>query len=143
MNRNCVYSYLMPILLVILGSSTHAFQESAPLSHTDTAIINDWYRGAFLSMKDNLKRSDDFVNKAWKMAIDIGYDRGIADGYYYTGCIYEQKGALDIAGRYFEKAISLYLQGQFMDNLPDCYRRLGEIYIHDGRYYTGSSMACV
>ncbi|WP_353124874.1 sensor histidine kinase [Parapedobacter pyrenivorans] len=137
MDRICLYFYLMPILLVILGSSTQAFQGPAPLSHTDTAIINDWYRGAFLSMKGDLKRSDDFVNKAWKMAIDIGYDQGIADGYYYTGCIYEQKGALDIAGRYFEKAISLYLQGQFMDNLPDSYRRLGEIYIHDGRYYTG------
>ncbi|GGG85933.1 hypothetical protein GCM10007415_19210 [Parapedobacter pyrenivorans] len=137
MDRICLYFYLMLILLVILGSSTRAFQGPSPLSHTDTAIINDWYRGAFLSMKGNLKRSDDFVNKAWKMAIDIGYDQGIADGYYYTGCIYEQKGALDIAGRYFEKAISLYLQGQFMDNLPDSYRRLGEIYIHDGRYYTG------
>lgn len=132
-----MYFYLLPILLAIQGFSTHAFQAPAPLSPTDTAIINDWYKGAFFSMKDNLKKSDDFVNKAWKMAIDIGYDQGIADGYYYTGCIYEQRGALDIAGRYFEKAISLYVQGQFLDNLPDCYRRLGEIYIHDGRYYTG------
>src|SRR3546814_14668700 len=71
------------------------------------------------------------------MSIDVGYDRGIADGYYYTGMVYMRKGALDIAGRYFEKADSLYTQGQFLDNLPDCHLRLGQIYLQDGRYYTG------
>ncbi len=137
MKRNGVFFRLMSILLVFQGFATHAFQNPASLSRTDTAIINDWYKGAFHSMKDHLAKSDDFVNKAWKMSIDIGYDQGIADGYYYTGCIYEQKNALDVAGRYFEKAISLYIQGQFLDNLPDCYRRLGEIYLKDGKYYTG------
>src|SRR3546814_2875640 len=71
------------------------------------------------------------------MSIDVGYDRGIADGYYYTGMVYMRKGALDIAGRYFEKAVSLYTRGQFLDNLPDCHLRLGQIYLQDGRYYTG------
>src|SRR5690606_21294292 len=38
---------------------------------------------------------------------------------------------------YFEKAVTLYTQGQFMDNLPDCHLRLGQIHVRDGRYYTG------
>ncbi len=114
----------------------HASQSQGPLARKDTAIINDWYKDAFLSLKDNLKKSDDFINKAWKMSIDIAYDQGVADGYYYTGCIYEYKGEWSIAARYFEKAVSLYVQGNFLDNLPDCYRRLGEIYMGEGRHYT-------
>ena len=131
-SRVCFYLLIM----VLHGVPTYAFQPHTPLSRKDTAIINDWYNDAFLSMKDNLKKSDDFINKAWKMSIDIAYDRGVADGYYYTGCIYEQKGELGIASRYFEKAVSLYLQGQFLVNLPDCYRRLGGIYMDQGRHYT-------
>ncbi|HWL00273.1 MAG TPA: sensor histidine kinase, partial [Parapedobacter sp.] len=103
----------------------------------DTAIINDLYNDALLSAEKNLKKSDDLINKAWKMSIDIGYDRGIADGYYYTGTVYMRKGILDVAGRYFEKAVSLYTQGQFLDNLADSHLRLGQIYVQDGRYYTG------
>ncbi|WP_257670302.1 tetratricopeptide repeat-containing sensor histidine kinase [Parapedobacter tibetensis] len=129
--------YLLPLfLMVIYGSATYAFQTNVSLLQKDTAIINDWYTDAFLSMKDDLKKSDDFINKAWKMSIDIAYEKGVSDGYYYTGCVYEQKGAMNVASRYFEKAISLYVQGQFLDNLPDCYRRLGEIYMNQGRNYT-------
>jgi len=128
--------YLISVLLVIHGFSVYALQTVVSPSRKDTAIINDWYKDAFRSMESNLKKSDDFINKAWKMSIDMAYDQGIADGYYYTGCVYVQKGALEIAGRYFEKAISLYLQGQFLTNLPDCYKRLGEIYMTENRHFT-------
>lgn len=124
------------VIIALYGGPGYAFQPHSSLSQKDTTIINDWYTDAFLSMKDNLKKSDDFINKAWKMSIDIAYDRGVADGYYYTGCIYEQKNEPGIAARYFEKAVSLYLQGQFLTNLPDCYKRLGRIYFDEGRYYT-------
>ncbi|SEL34320.1 tetratricopeptide repeat-containing sensor histidine kinase [Parapedobacter koreensis] len=128
--------YLIPLLLVIHGFSNHVCASFVFQSRNDTAIINDWYREAFRSMDGNLKKSDDLINKAWKMSIDIAYDQGIADGYYYTGCVYEQKAALNIARRYFEKAVSLYTQGQFLAKLPDCYKRLGEIYMKEDRYYT-------
>ncbi len=123
-------------LIGIHGEVVWAFQTMEGLSPKDTAIINDWYRSAFQTMSDNLKRSDDLINKAWKTAIDIAYDQGIADGYYYTGCIYEQKGSSEIAKRYFERAVSLYTQGNFLDNLSECYRRLGIIYLGENRHYT-------
>ena len=104
----------------------------------DTATINELYRDAFRSAEDSKGSPDDYlINRAWKMSIDIGYDRGIADGYYYTGTVYMRRGVVDVAARYFEKAVSLYTQGQFLDHLPDSHRRLGKIYIREGRYYTG------
>lgn len=121
------------VLGVVIG---RAYQPSAAPSRKDTAIINDWYQTAVKAMDTNLNKADDLINKAWKMSIDIAYSRGIADGYYYTGRVYTQKNAPDIAGRYFEKAISLYIQGQFAEHLADSYRRLGEIYMGEGRYFT-------
>jgi len=129
--------FVFGFLLLIIGRAGAASQGTPPDRKVDTAIINDWYNSAFLSAGENLRKSDDLINKAWKMSIDIGYDRGIADGYYYTGTVYMQKGVLDVAGRYFEKAVSLYTQGQFLDNLADSHLRLGQIYVQDGRYYTG------
>src|SRR5690606_39462486 len=129
--------FVFGFLLLIIGRPGAASQGTPPDRKVDTAIINDWYNSAFLSAGENLRKSDDLINKAWKMSIDIGYDRGIADGYYYTGTVYMQKGVLDVAGRYFEKAVSLYTQGQFLDNLADSHLRLGQIYVQDGRYYTG------
>lgn len=125
------------VLLLMLspGGTVCAFQSTTILSAIDTAIINDWYKNAYHSLHDNPKKSDDLINKAWKTSIDIAYDQGIADGYYYTGCVYEQKGALNVAKRYFERAVSLYVQGQFFNNLPDSYRRLGTIYMEEDRYY--------
>lgn len=110
---------------------------STSTQEADTAVINGLYKEAAQSLETNWKNSDDRINRAWKMAIDIGYDRGIADGYYYTGVVYMRKGTIDIAGRYFEKAVALYTEGQFLDNLPDCFLRLGQIQLEDGRYYAG------
>ena len=135
--RNSLFFILGVFLLIVPHVPTAAYQGAVPANKVDTTMINDLYRNAILSAEGSMKKSDDLINKAWKMSIDIGYDRGIADGYYYTGAVYARKGALDIAGRYFEKAISLYTQGQFLDNLPDCHLRLGQIYLQDGRYYTG------
>ncbi|MGV3764198.1 sensor histidine kinase [Parapedobacter sp.] len=137
--RNDLFVILGVFLLIIQHVSTSAAQaQGIESTHgVDTAVINGLYKDAFSSIEENLKKSDDLINKAWKMSIDIGYDKGIADGYYYTGTVYMRKGVWDVAGRYFEKAVSLYTQGQFLDNLPDCHLRLGRIYVHDGRYYMG------
>lgn len=124
-------------LLIIQHGSAVAFQDPLAKHKVDTTIVIGLYTDALRSVDENLKKSEGLVNKAWKVAIDIGFDRGIADGYYYTGLIYMRKGAWELAGRYFEKAVSLYTQGQFMDNLPDCHLRLGQIHVRDGRYYTG------
>src|SRR5690606_13829337 len=117
--RTGLFFILGVLLLTIQEIPAAVSQATVATNRVDTAIINSLYKGAFLSVDENLKKSDDLINKAWKMSIDIGYDRGIADGYYYTGIIYMQKGGMDVAGRYFEKAASLYAQGQFLENLPD------------------------
>ncbi|MEC3881329.1 histidine kinase dimerization/phosphoacceptor domain -containing protein [Parapedobacter sp. 10938] len=135
--RNGMFFTLGVFLLIAQQVSNAAPQRDEPLQKVDTAVINGFYEDAFLTVEENLRKSDDLINKAWKMSIDIGYDQGIADGYYYTGTMYMRKGAWNVAGRYFEKAVSLYAQGQFLDNLPDCHLRLGQIYLQDGRYYTG------
>src|SRR5690606_36314833 len=101
MGRNTVRFCLVLLLTVCLGDATYA-DPATPLTAKDTAIINDWYKYACQSLHDNLKKSDDLINNAWKTSIDIAYDQGIADGYYYTGCVYERKRALNIAKRYFE-----------------------------------------
>lgn len=136
MKGNRVLRCLAAIIMVVQGTSIHAFQAAKPFSRKDTALINVWYEHALDSMEGNLKKSDNLINKAWKMAIDMAYERGIADGYYYTGCVYEKKGQLDVASRYFERAISLYVEGQFLDNLPDCYMRVGKIRMGEDKHYT-------
>src|SRR5690606_8943427 len=138
MAKHNVFFLIVGVLwLIVQPVSAAAFQGVASTRRVDTAIINGFYKDAFSSVEENLRKSDDLINKAWKMSIDIGYDRGIADGYYYTGTVYMRKDVWDVAGRYFEKAVSLYTQGNFLGNLADCYLRLGQIYVHDGRYYTG------
>ena len=135
--RNGLFFTLGVFLLIIQHTSAVVTEDPVATHRVDTAMINGLYKQAMRTIDENLKESDGLVNKAWKMAIDGGFDRGVADGYYYTGLIYMRKGAWDIAGRYFEKAVSLYTQGQFPENLPDCHLRLGQIYVQDGRYYTG------
>lgn len=126
---------LVLLWMAFLGDGVYALQPNVTFSAKDTTIINDWYKYGYRSLDDNLKKSDDLINKAWKTSIDIAYDRGIADGYYYTGCVYERKGAPNIAKRYFERAVSLYIQGEFFNNLPDSYRRLGIICMDENRHY--------
>lgn len=135
--RNGLFFIVGVFLLITPHGPAAASQGTGAAQKVDTVIINGLYEDALSSAEGNLKKSDDLINRAWKMSIDIGYDRGIADGYYYTGTVYMRKGVWDVAGRYFEKAVSLYSQGQFLDNLPDCHLRLGQIYLQDGRYYTG------
>src|SRR5690606_23155437 len=119
MGRNAVRFCLVLLWMMRFGGTLYAVQPPKASFAEDTAMINHWYQRAYQSLNDNLKTSDDLINKAWKTSIDIAYDQGIADGYYYTGCVYERKGTLNIAKRYFEKAVSLYTQGQFFTNLPD------------------------
>src|SRR5690606_27052268 len=129
--------FILGFFLLINQHVSAISQGDASTRKVDTAVINGLYKDAFSSIEENPRKSDALINKAWKMSIDIGYDRGIADGYYYTGTVYMRNGVWDVAARYFEKAVSLYTQGQFLDNLPDCHLRLGQIYLKDGRYYTG------
>ena len=136
MEPSAVRFYFMLAWVICLRGVAYADQPDPAVTVTDTAVINDWYRQAYQSLFSNLRKSDGLINKAWKTSIDLSYDQGIADGYYYTGCVYEQKGALNIAKRYFERAVSLYVQGQFFDHLPDTYRHLGIIYMGEKRYYS-------
>ena len=134
------YKLLFFLGFLLLGVQTPmfaTFQNVRSVESIDTASINDLYDDALLAIGRDLKKSDGLINWAWKMSIDVGYDRGIADGYYYTGILYMKRGDMDVAARYLEKAISLYTQGQYSSHLPDGHRRLGGIYIQEGRYYTG------
>jgi Signal transduction histidine kinase len=135
MERN--YVRFFPVFLALIhGALAHAFQTDFSAARQDTALINTWYREAYRSMQNNMERSDQIINKAWKASVNIGYDRGIADGYYFAGCMYEKKGAENIAARYFENAISLYEQGRFLENLADSYRRLGVVCMRQQKYFT-------
>ena len=136
MEPNTVRFYLVLLWLLCLRGVACAAHPLPSVSITDTAVINNWYRQAHRSLYDSVRKSDDLINKAWKTSIDAAYDQGIADGYYYTGCVYEQKGTINVAKRYFERAVSLYVQGHFFQNLPDAYRHLGIIYMGERRYYS-------
>gem|GEM_PF-5746418 len=123
------------LLVLSLVSSVYAFQPAVSFFPRDTMIVNAWYRRARASLHENVRKSDDLINRAWKTSIDLAYDQGIADGYYYTGCVYDRKGERNVAKRYFERAVSLYAEGRFLTNLPDAYRKLGVIYMAERRYY--------
>lgn len=123
------------LLVLSLVSSVYAFQPAVSFFPRDTMIVNAWYRRARASLHENVRKSDDLINRAWKTSIDLAYDQGIADGYYYTGCVYDRKGERNVAKRYFERAVSLYVEGRFLTNLPDAYRKLGVIYMAERRYY--------
>src|SRR5690606_37741780 len=133
--RNGLFFTLGVFLLIIQHTSAVVTEDPVATHRVDTAMINGLYKQAMRSIDENVKKSDGLVTKAWKMAIDGGFDRGFADGYYYTGLIYVRNCAWDIAGKYFEKAVSHHTQGQFPENLRDCHLQLGQIYVKDGRYY--------
>src|SRR5690606_41421818 len=103
--RNNLTFIVGVFLLIIQHGSAVAFQDPVAKHRVDTTIVIGLYTDALRSVDENLKKSEGLVNKAWKMAIDIGFDRGIADGYYYTGLIYMRKGAWEVAGRSEERRV--------------------------------------
>lgn len=103
----------------------------------DTVLINSIYREAsqYLADSANYKQADILINKAWKKSIEISYQEGVADGYFLSAHLHEQRDSLTAAIDYFEKARSIYLIANHQDQIVNAHLRLANLYAQQDQLF--------
>lgn len=91
--------------------------------------IGKLYKEGYELINKDIAKADSLINLAWTKSIELGDSRGIADGYFYMGCLYDREMKIDTAIKYFNKANTLYHLIDNWENVPDSYGRLGLLLI--------------
>lgn len=79
----------------------------------------------FALVNEDVGKADSLITVAWRIAYAKKDALGIANGYFYKGCVYDRKMMLDSAIYFLEKSIELYLPQEALTNVPDAYGRVG------------------
>lgn len=96
----------------------------------DTATINSLYRDArlFLTHSETYEKADGLINKAWKKSIEISYQEGVAEGYFHSAKLLEKRDSIALAIDYYEKALSIYLILDNVEQTVNTHLRLATLY---------------
>lgn len=114
--------YLLTIsLFVLLGGVGYAAQQEED--------IDGLYRLGFERINENAAEAEVLINKAFQLSLARGDDAGIADGYFYKGCLFDRLMQVDSAILYLNKANTLFHLLDREENIPDTYGRLGLLLI--------------
>src|SRR5690554_5867934 len=102
---------------------------------SDTLTIHSLYREAqqYIDLGDN--QADALINLAWQKSIEISYQQGVADGYYYSGRLLERRGKVVEAIEYYEKARSIYMLLGQVSKLTDTHVRLAGQYTQQDQLF--------
>lgn len=95
---------------------------------SDTVEINSLYEEAQQYLDQPGNQADAIINRAWKKSIEISYQQGVADGYYYSGRLLEERGKVLEAVDFYEKARSIYMLLDQVTRLVDTHVRLAGLY---------------
>lgn len=118
--------FFLWFIMAWLGPATgHALATDGP---DDTLEINALYREAQQFINQPGSKADVLINRAWKKSIEISYQQGVADGYYYSAQSLEHRGKWVEAIDYYEKARSIYMLLDQISKLVDAHVRLAGIY---------------
>lgn len=117
--------FFLWFVMAWLGLAGHALAVDRT---NDTLEINSLYREAepFIGLPGS--QADVLINRAWKKSIEISYQQGVADGYYYSAQSLEHRGKWAEAVDYYEKARSIYMLLDQISKLVDTHVRLAGIY---------------
>lgn len=91
--------------------------------------IERLYREGFKKINENLSEADSLINEAFRLSLAKNDRAGIADGYFYKGCLFDRTMQIDSAILYLNKANTLFHLLDRRENIPDTYGRLGLLFI--------------
>lgn len=114
------YFFTIFLLIFLLGKT------EASLNSKEIQKL--YLEGKSLLDKDVVK-ADSIISLAWSESRKAGDSKGIADGYFYKGCLFERESQVDMAVKYLNKANTLYHLINEWENVPDSYGRLGSLLI--------------
>lgn len=114
--------YFLTISLVFLLGGTGY----ASLADTD---VNKLYKEGFKKINENLVEADSLISEAFRISLARNDQSGIADGYFYKGCLFDRMMQVDSAILYLNKANTLFHLLDKRENIPDTYGRLGLLFI--------------
>jgi len=91
--------------------------------------IQELYKKGFELINQDMVKADSLISLAWQESRKSGNSKGVADGYFYKGCLYDRQMKIDSAIQYLNKANTLYHLINEWENVPDSYGRLGMLLI--------------
>jgi two-component sensor histidine kinase len=103
----------------------------------DSREIKKLYQEGFGLINQDMHKADSLISYAWGESVRTGDAAGIADGYFYKGCLFDRQMKIDSAILYLNKANSLYTLMDNMENVPDSYGRLGLLLIKKNQRQEG------
>lgn len=99
--------------------------------------IKKMYQEGFRLINQDMKKADSLISFAWSESVRTGDAAGIADGYFYKGCLFDRQMKIDSAILYLNKANSLYTLMDNWENVPDSYGRLGLLLVKKNQRQEG------
>lgn len=134
------YKEFKVLLILVLSLNVacykaYSYSDMPDVTKEDSLAINSHYQEAAKLFGSDNKRADSLINIAWKKAIHIGYQQGVADGYYYIGRLFELRADFVQAIGYYEKAKEIYQQAASYAGLVACYNQLGQLYLRQNQFF--------
>ena len=114
------YFFTILLFIVFLGKA------NASLNSKEIRAL---YKEGYELINKDMVKADSVISLAWKNSVKSGNSLGIADGYFYKGCLYDRQMKIDTAIKYLNKANTLYHLINEWENVPDSYGRLGLLFI--------------
>src|SRR5690606_12229895 len=108
------------LLVFFLGNAHASFKNKE---------IQGLYEKGFKLIDKDMAKADSLISLAWQESRKAGNSKGVADGYFYKGCLYDRQMKIDSAIQYLNKANTLYHLINEWENVPDSYGRLGLLLI--------------
>jgi len=114
--------YFLTISLVfLLGGMGYASQTEKD--------VEELYKEGFKKINENLTEATTLINEGFQLSLERKNQAGIADGYFYKGCLFDRMMEVDSAILYLNKANTLFHILNKTENIPDAYGRLGLLFI--------------
>lgn len=116
---------LFLLLFAVVSSSVRANNTYLQSSQASFPEIDELYKTGFSKINDEVALADSLIRTAWMRSVKKNYKKGIADGYFYKGCLFERNLMIDSAIYSLKRSIVLYTTQNQSENIPDAYGRLG------------------
>src|SRR5690606_41280644 len=70
--------------------------------------VEELYKDGFKKINENLTEATTLINEGFQLSLERKNQAGIADGYFYKGCLFDRMMEVDSAILYLNKANTLF-----------------------------------
>ena len=140
--------FLLPLILLFLGSNAHPVNKSAEHTPTIDSLLNLLQTAKEDTTEVNalnslsrqfaniasFGRAMQYAQKARVKSEKVFYKNGLATAYNNIGIIDMNQGNYDVALDNYMKALKIYKEIDFKKGIANCYNNLGLIYWNRGDY---------